>query len=226
MSFLQRRRARLLINRAQPFADEPLVAAANFTRVGSSMGSPAGSRSRDQLAGGLPAWSLIAAGRHHLYVIQSRPENPDRGLLLVGSWRLENVRMEEQSYDRALGPVQLGSYRAIRFGFPDRDPAVLQPIGREVDGLLDAYAAAQPVAPGPDGLTQVALMTTSQGSFEDDVFFVLSYVDGSTESVPLGADDALLTRLQALPGFDEQTFARAMAVTQEGMSVLWRATAT
>jgi hypothetical protein len=40
VNFLQRRRARLLINRAQPFADEPLLAVANFTWVGNSMGAP------------------------------------------------------------------------------------------------------------------------------------------------------------------------------------------
>lgn len=42
VNFLQRRRARFLIKRAQPFADEELVAVANFTWVGNSMGhSPA-----------------------------------------------------------------------------------------------------------------------------------------------------------------------------------------
>jgi hypothetical protein len=44
MSFLQRRRARFLIMRGQSFADEPLVAVANFTWVGNSMGAPPGVR--------------------------------------------------------------------------------------------------------------------------------------------------------------------------------------
>jgi hypothetical protein len=55
----------------------------------------------------------------------------------------------------------------------------------------------------------------------DDVFFLLSYGDGRTETVPLGDDDKLLTELQALPGFDNEAFTRAMAVSETGISVLW-----
>ena len=53
-------------------------------------------------------------------------------------------------------------------------------------------------------------MTTSRGPFDPDVFFVLSY------------DDGLLNRLQRLPGVDNETFIRAMAVSDEAISVLWR----
>jgi hypothetical protein len=103
---------------------------------------------------------------------------------------------------------------------------VLQPFGREVDDLLEAHRAVRPhVAARPDGLTEVALMTTSAGPVFDDVFFVLTYRDGTTKSVALGADDALLNELQELPGFDNETFIRAMAVSEEGLSVLWRANA-
>jgi len=73
-----------------------------------------------------------------------------------------------------------------------------------------------------DALTEVALMTTSQGPFEEDVFFVLTYDDGSNQSIPLGAENDLLPRLQQLPGFDNETFIRAMGVSEEGISVLWR----
>ena len=34
--------------------------------------------------------------------------------------------------------------------------------------------------------------------------------------------EGLLERLQRLPGFDNETFIRAMAVSDEGISVLWR----
>jgi hypothetical protein len=68
-------------------------------------------------------------------------------------------------------------------------------------------------------------MTTSGGPVEEDVFFVLIYHDGSTKSVPLGEGQDLLAQLQELPGFDNETFIRAMAVTEEGVSVLWRANA-
>ncbi len=62
VNFLQRRRARFLIKRAQPFADEELVAVANFTWVGNSMGAQPGVRGRAEWAGGLPDWTLIGAG--------------------------------------------------------------------------------------------------------------------------------------------------------------------
>ena len=37
-----------------------------------------------------------------------------------------------------------------------------------------------------------------------------------------GADEQLLGRLQRLPGFDNETFIGAMAVSDDGMSALWR----
>lgn len=231
VTFLQRRRARLLIKRAQPFADEALVAVANFTWVGNSMGAQPGVRGREDLAAGLPDWTLIGAGATRLFVVTASRLNPDRGVALFGSWPLNQLSMAEERYDRTLGTVPLGAYRAVRFEFPDREPSVLQPFGREVDALLAAHAAAQRNAGGggrgarPDGLSEVALMTTSRGPVDDDVYFVLSYVDGTTKSVPLGDDDALLTELQALPGFDNETFIKAMAFSEDGMSVLWRASA-
>lgn len=215
---------RLLIKRTQPFADAPLVAAANFTWLGSGMGAQPGMLGREDLAGGLPNWSLIGASASRLFVVEASKANPDRGVALFGSWPLSEVRLTEQNFDRKLGPIELGIYRAIRFGFPDRGPAVLQPFGREVNDLLEAHRAVWPrVAARPDGLAEVALMTTSAGPVSDDVFFVLTYRDGTTKSVPLGEDDALLNELQQLPGFDNETFIRAMAVSEEGVSVLWRA---
>lgn len=78
------------------------------------------------------------------------------------------MRLTEESYDR-------------NFEFGDREPAVLQPFGREVDALLEAHRAAQSVGDGVrwDALAEVVLMTTSRGPFEEDVFFVLTFDDGS-----------------------------------------------
>lgn len=222
MNFLHRRRARLLIARAQPFADEPLVTVANFTWLGNSMGSQPGVRGRADLAAGLPDWTLIGAGASRLFIVAARHANPDRGAELFGSWPLGAVRLAEERVDRAFGPVRLGTYRAIRFEFPDRDPAVLQPFGREVDALLATCAAARPAA-GPDGLIEVALLTTSRGPVEADVFFVLTRADGRTTSIPLDDGEELLAELQRLPGFDNEAFIAAMAVSDDGMSVLWRA---
>ena len=122
--------------------------------------------------------------------------------------------------------MPLGAWRAIRFEFPDREAAVLQPFAREVDDLLQAHRAAQPAGSEggvrSDALAEVALTTTSRGPFEEDVFFVLTYDDGSNSAVPLGEAAELLPRLQELPGFDNETYIRAMGVSEEGISSLWR----
>jgi hypothetical protein len=135
------------------------------------------------------------------------------------------VHVTEESYPRKAGPVPLGAWRAICFEFPDRETAVLQPFGREVDDLLQAHRAAQPGGSEDgvrwDALAEVALMTTSRGPFEEDVF-VLTYDDGSNSAVPLGEAAELLPRLQELPGFDNETFIRAMGVSEEGISSLRR----
>jgi hypothetical protein len=39
---------------------------------------------------------------------------------------------------------------------------------------------------------------------------------------PLGEAADLLSRLQELPGFDNETFIRGMGVSEEGISALWR----
>jgi hypothetical protein len=218
VNFLQRRRARFLIRRGQPFADEPLVAVANFTWVGNSMGAQPGVRGREDWAGGLPDFTLIGAGATRLFVIAATHVRPDKGKELIGSWPLTEMRLTEESFERKAGPIPLGAWRAIRFEFPDRPTAVLQSFGREVNDLLEAYRAAQ----REPELIEVALMTTSQGPFEEDVFFVLTYDDGTNNSIPLGEGQELLTRLQELPGFDNETFIRAMAVSQDRVSVLWR----
>jgi hypothetical protein len=69
VNFLHRRRARFLIKRAQPFADKVLVAVANFTWLGNSMGSRPGVLGRSDLAGGLPQWTLIGAGASRLWAV-------------------------------------------------------------------------------------------------------------------------------------------------------------
>jgi hypothetical protein len=225
VNFLRRRRARFLIRRAQPFADEELVAVANFTWVGNSMGAQPGVRGRGEWAGGLPDWTLIGAGRSRLFVIEAYRVRPDKGKELIGSWPLTQVRMTEESYDRAAGPIPFGAWRAVRFEFPHRESAILQPFGREVDDLLEAHRAAQPPDESGvrwDALTEVALITTSRGPFDEDVFFMLTYDDGTSSMIALGEGQEMLPRLQALPGFDNETFIRAMGVSEEGVSVLWR----
>lgn len=212
----------MLINRAQPFADEPLTAVANFTWVGNGLGSQPGESGRQDLAGGMPMRTLIGAGATRLFVVETDEGDPDRGERLVGSWPLNLLRLDEENLDRMVGPVRLGVHRAIKITLPGRDPVFLQPFGREVEDLLEAHRAAQPNTGSSEGLAQVSLMTTAPGSGDGDAFFVLNYVDGRTTSVPLGEAHDLLAELQDLPGFDNEEFIRAIGATEEGVSVLWR----
>jgi hypothetical protein len=149
VNFLERRRMRLLIERTQPFADEPLAAVANFTWVGNSLGAQPGVLGRKDWAGGLPQRTLIAAGEQRLYIVAASRLRPDTGAELVGSWPLPAVRLTEERYPRKAGPVPLGAWRAVRFEFPDREPAVLQPFGFGIEHLLEAHRSARPSSVGP-----------------------------------------------------------------------------
>jgi hypothetical protein len=75
-----------------------------------------------------------------------------------------------------------------------------------------------------DDLLEVAVLTTSDGPFADDVFFVLAGRDGMGCVVPQGAPESrqLLERLQRLPGFDNEAFIRAMSSTDDATFVCWR----
>ncbi|BBX04338.1 hypothetical protein BST36_17465 [Mycolicibacterium moriokaense] len=73
-----------------------------------------------------------------------------------------------------------------------------------------------------EAVAEVSLRTTARGPVEEDVFFVFTYDDGTRIAIGLGDSDQLLPRLQALPGFDNEAFIRAMATSEEGSSVLWR----
>jgi hypothetical protein len=73
-----------------------------------------------------------------------------------------------------------------------------------------------------DALKEVSLQTTSRGPFEEDVFFVFAYDDGPSTAIGLGDSEHLLSRLQQLPGFDNESFVRAMGVSEEGTAVLWQ----
>jgi hypothetical protein len=73
-------------------------------------------------------------------------------------------------------------------------------------------------------LLEVAVLTTSDGPFAEDAFFVLAGRDGTGCVIPQGAPEStqLLKRLQRLPGFNNETFIRAMSSTEEATFVCWR----
>jgi hypothetical protein len=72
-------------------------------------------------------------------------------------------------------------------------------------------------------LREVAIVTTGEGPFADDVYWVLSASDAGC-AVPSGADgmNELLPRLQALQGFDNQVVVEAMGSTSDAKFVCWK----
>lgn len=71
-------------------------------------------------------------------------------------------------------------------------------------------------------LQKVEVVTTGDGPFAPDVFWVLHGTNGGC-AVPQGAtgDKQLLDRLQALPGFDNRSFIEAMSCTSDRRFVVW-----
>ena len=74
-----------------------------------------------------------------------------------------------------------------------------------------------------DELEAVLILTTDEGPFREDVFWLLKGREGGC-AVPGGAEgmDRLLTRLQALPGFDNEAVIRAMSSTEDATFLCWR----
>ncbi len=78
-----------------------------------------------------------------------------------------------------------------------------------------------------DALTQVVLITTDEGPFVEDVFWLLVGGPGE-DGRPSGAalpgghvQGALLDRLLALPGFDHERFIGAMGSTANAEFLCW-----
>ena len=84
------------------------------------------------------------------------------------------------------------------------------------DGKIEAVAWKD--------LVEVEIVTTDEGPFVDDVFFLLVGTDGSGCCVPQGApgSEPLLDRLQRLPDFDNGKVIEAMGCAENGRFVCWR----
>jgi len=73
-----------------------------------------------------------------------------------------------------------------------------------------------------DDLQKVAIVTTDEGPFGEDVFFVLhGCEDGCVVPQSAPHSDALLERLQALPGFDNESVVQAMGCVDNHEFVCW-----
>jgi hypothetical protein len=72
-------------------------------------------------------------------------------------------------------------------------------------------------------LSEVRIITTADGPFADDVFFVLIGAKGNGCVVPhSAADTAFLLRLQKLPGFDNEKVIEAMGTSADRQFLVWR----
>ena len=73
-----------------------------------------------------------------------------------------------------------------------------------------------------DDLREVFILTTAAGPFEEDVFWMLAgNVGGCAIPAGMAGFDPLLTRLQQLPGFDNEAVIAAMTSVGEGRFVCW-----
>jgi hypothetical protein len=139
------------------------------------------------------------------------------GLIEVWTrWRAS--RMASRALDRAFHPERYASEPRTH----------LEPESRFVVRLSDSEV----VCKRPDGkvervtwadLQKVEVVTTGDGPFAPDVFWVLHGTDGGC-AVPQGAtgDSQLLERLQALPGLDNHAFIEAMSSTSDSRFLCWQ----
>jgi hypothetical protein len=129
--------------------------------------------------------------------------------------------MSSRVLDRALHPE--------RYSPEPRAP--LEPESRFVVRLSDSEVVCE----RPDGkvervgwadLQKVEVVTTGDGPFAPDVFWVLHGTDGGC-AIPQGAtgDSQLLERLQALPGFDNKAAIEAMSSASDRRFLCWQRTA-
>jgi hypothetical protein len=144
------------------------------------------------------------------------------GLALLGLmelWsRCRASRIVSRALDRALHPERHAS----------EPQAPLEPESRFIIRLSDSEVVCE----RPDGkvervgwsdLQKVEVVTTADGPFAPDVFWVLHGTSGGC-AVPQGAtgDKELLERLQALPGFDDQAFIEAMSSISDRRFLCWQ----
>lgn len=71
-------------------------------------------------------------------------------------------------------------------------------------------------------LTKIEIQTTDQGPFVEDVFWILHGNDRGCV-IPQGAtnNEALLSRLQEIPGFNNEILIEAMGCTDNAGFLIW-----
>ncbi len=95
--------------------------------------------------------------------------------------------------------------------------------------VFDATAVTRHMADGRtetvdwDDLQEVSIMTNDEGPFVEDMYWLLRGAKGGC-AVPNSAEgmSELLTRLQALPGFDNEAVVRSIASTSYASFDVWK----
>ena len=73
-----------------------------------------------------------------------------------------------------------------------------------------------------DALTEVRILTTSAGPFEEDVLFVLEAGASGCVVPQSHASEDFVSRLLSLPGFDHEQMIEAMSTATDAEFVCWR----
>ena len=90
------------------------------------------------------------------------------------------------------------------------------------EGVTRTLANGQVESVRWDGLTEVRILTTSEGPFVDDVFFVLAAGETGCVIPQSHADEGFVARLQRLPGFSNEKMVEAMGSTSDAEFICWR----
>jgi hypothetical protein len=139
------------------------------------------------------------------------------GRAAVSTWAADNG-LKAAGHDPSL-PMSFSSwFRRLRQRAPDRVTFTADAVTRtRPDGVQETIRW--------DDLDEVTILTTDEGPWREDVFFLLSASGGESGcAVPQSADGTreLLERLQQLPGFDNGAVIKAMGSTSVARFVCWK----
>jgi hypothetical protein len=134
------------------------------------------------------------------------------GAVLVVVRTLRRRRHDTGTAQREAGITQRAVSRKERVAFDDHS------IRRDLsDGRVETIAWQE--------LDEISIVTTDQGPWVDDVYWLFTNRDRSRGCVVSSAVEGfkeLLPRIQLLPGFDNRTVITAMGSTSNQRFVVWK----
>jgi hypothetical protein len=90
------------------------------------------------------------------------------------------------------------------------------------DGVVHELSATKAERVAFSDLVEISILTTANGPFREDLFWVLRGRDGSACVVPSSLAGGLLERLQRLPRFDNELVTRAAGSTTGARFLCWK----